>query len=91
MDDTSSNEHNLVARRGGRKRDWFRAERGRLAGESSWLDHDHDAQAHEHDHGVHSDWNGQIPTGEFCGYENLIFDAAMAFQISHTFHNFNMN
>lgn len=68
----------LVARRGGRKRDWFRAERGRLAGEPGWLSHDHDAHAlahelgdaaaYEHHHGVGDEWNGQFPTGEFCGY-----------------------
>lgn len=69
--------YSIVGRRGGRKRDWFRAERGRLAGEPGWLDHDHDAHAlarehgdgtpHEHHHGTGDEWNGQFPTGEFCG------------------------
>lgn len=66
----------VPARRGGRKRDWFRAERGRLSGEFGWLDHDHDAHAlaeHDHEHvdnahhGAQDDWNNQFPTGEFCG------------------------
>ena len=82
MSETSSENLSLVSRRGARKRDWFRAERGRLAGENGWINHDHDAIAtfmneHEHNitsdkhkehaHGLASDWNGQYPTGEFCG------------------------
>jgi hypothetical protein len=66
----------LPQRRGGRKHDWFRAERGRLAGEPDWLQADHDAHAlakHDHEalgahhHGDGAMWNGQFPTGEFCG------------------------
>jgi len=68
--------------RWGRKRDWYRAERGRLAGEPGWQAHDHDAAEHRHAHGLlesdfpagHVDhghvgdgWGGQFPTGEFCG------------------------
>lgn len=53
-----------------RQRDWFRTERGRLAGEldafGNLVKHAHH-HGHAHDHGDGEGWSEQYPTGEFCG------------------------
>ena len=55
-----------------RRHDWFRTERGRLAGEldafGNPVDHHHDhGHAHGHGDGDGGEWDGAYPTGEFCG------------------------
>ena len=54
-----------------RQRDWYRTERGRLAGELDAFGnpvrhHHHHAHAHG-DQGDGDNWSGAFPTGEFCG------------------------